>query len=556
MIIKPVNLKNQPKGVALVIALILLFMLTILGVASMSGVSMQERMAGNINLQTLAFEAASAGVATSLEFGLDNSNWPEGSTCQKGSGEWQTEWSAPISFENDQIPTGLSMEYRQRVGCFEPNPIPQHWADDPDYRVPTQLLVLNQGVVRRGSETLAMREIEVRVENRGGDTQCAIRIEGTLDTIDIAGGGPAVDGGEGGCPISLSPGGGAEALKAEIGDAHLAEYQPDPPGISESDGHAPWNDAVSLAEVTDDLKTAVLGYQDFVETAPSSEEAWRCDLGDRVGVDLEGCPPSTAALPEGLEKDRLSRILDFVELRNGPWNNGSWTINNCESTFYPGSVRIGNGNIPAGQCDIDWGPTSNGSNNQRYYQTGVTVGTGNPRHITYIAGNLGNPSNNNGSGIVVIEGGNCWSGTADFQGLQLIVGGHYEIIGGGNGDTTGSIIMTKLADRYGATDNRPDFWGDGGTEVLKKPLFDDPEADPPRFENSGLVFRGGGNHTVEFSCGGVAGQPAGHTEYIDQINLCLETSIEPNCDPEGGTRMAIASWREYIDRQRWAPTNQ
>jgi len=548
MRIKVVTMKNRSNGVALVIALILLFMLTILGVASMSGVSMQERMAGNVNLQTLAFEAASAGVGTSLKF-FDTSYWPideEGNAkqCKRGSGEWQTaNWVGPFEFKNVEPADDLTVEYFQRVGCFEPNAdaIPEHWKD-PNYRVPTQLLVLNKGVVRSGGETLAEREVEVRLEKRGDGSQCAIQVTSPLDTIDIAGGGPAVDGGEGGCPISVPDKTSADALKAEIGEAHVGEYQPNPPGITESEGHAPWNNPQEFAKVVDDLKTAVLGYEDYKNKQPLDAGAWRDGLKARIG--------------QPGEPEHLARVFEFVVQRDE-----SWTIDSCRSKFYAGSVRIGQGNIPGGQCDIDWG--SDGSNNKRFNYTGADAVVGDPDpdpdnapFFTYIAGNLGNPSNNNGSGIVIIEGGNCWSGTADFQGLQIIAGGHFEIIGGGGGDTTGAIIMSKLADRYGVVGNSPEFWewGDKDKDKLKKPLFDADNPPKAEFEGSGLVFRGGGNHTIDFSCGGKEGE-IGLTEYIGQINACLETNYKPNCNSDGGLRDAIASWREYVDREKWIPVD-
>ena len=54
------NLKQQ--GFALVVALILLLVLTLLGLAAAQSTSLEERMAGNYRNHTLAFQAAEAGV--------------------------------------------------------------------------------------------------------------------------------------------------------------------------------------------------------------------------------------------------------------------------------------------------------------------------------------------------------------------------------------------------------------------------------------------------------------------------------------------------------------
>lgn len=56
------NLPIRARGMALVAALIFLVVLTILGVASMSGAHLQEKMAGNLQEQTIAFQAAETGL--------------------------------------------------------------------------------------------------------------------------------------------------------------------------------------------------------------------------------------------------------------------------------------------------------------------------------------------------------------------------------------------------------------------------------------------------------------------------------------------------------------
>ena len=512
-------------GVALVITLLLLIVLTILGVASMSGSLMQERMAGNVNLQTLAFEAASSGVSASLEFGFDKANWGVHDSCVRGGGTWDPlpewgDWSGHL-FLADALPDGIVVEYRSRVGCFEPNPLPSQW-QDPDYSVPIQLLVLSQGQVRRGDEVLARREIEVRLEDRGGDEACALRIEGSLGDISIKGGGPEVDGGDGGCSVSVTE--GVEDLIAEIGNNHIGNYTPPP---KKDDGHPPWNDAQEFAKLANELKIAVQAYQAYQDFLPDGDEtSW-------VG-----------SLPEpNVDGELEARIAAFVKARSA-----TWSITNCESKFYDGNTRIGDsGNIPGGQCRIE------GNSSPSWEHTGAEVGRqpDDPDEeplITYVAGHLGNPANNSGNGIVIIEGGNCWSGTADFQGLQLILGGHYEIIGGGGGETSGSIVLTTLEDRYGLDSVSFDPKLQDASATPTDTLY--PNTGTAKFKQSGLVFNGGGNHKITFECGGEGGK-TGLTKYIDRINQCLETAYEPNCDPDGGDRLAIASWREYIDRARW-----
>lgn len=58
---RPMNCKSQ-QGAILIVALIMLLLVTVIGLASMRGTSMQERMAGNLRDQELALQAAEAAL--------------------------------------------------------------------------------------------------------------------------------------------------------------------------------------------------------------------------------------------------------------------------------------------------------------------------------------------------------------------------------------------------------------------------------------------------------------------------------------------------------------
>lgn len=59
---------NNEKGAVLITGLILLLVLTLLGVAALQGTTLQERMAGNLEQQDLAFQAAEAGLRDAEAF--------------------------------------------------------------------------------------------------------------------------------------------------------------------------------------------------------------------------------------------------------------------------------------------------------------------------------------------------------------------------------------------------------------------------------------------------------------------------------------------------------
>lgn len=62
MIRQPNLTTKHQRGAVLLIALIMLLLLTIIGMAGMRDTNMQEKMAGNLRDQNLAFQAAEAGL--------------------------------------------------------------------------------------------------------------------------------------------------------------------------------------------------------------------------------------------------------------------------------------------------------------------------------------------------------------------------------------------------------------------------------------------------------------------------------------------------------------
>ncbi len=54
--------RSQERGTVLIVALIMLLLLTMLGVSAMRGTTMEERMAGNMRDQSVAFQAAEAAL--------------------------------------------------------------------------------------------------------------------------------------------------------------------------------------------------------------------------------------------------------------------------------------------------------------------------------------------------------------------------------------------------------------------------------------------------------------------------------------------------------------
>lgn len=167
--------KHKQQGVALVLSLLLLFVLVVLGVAGFSNTHIQERSAGNARLQTLAFEAASAGANNAINFFDANQDLGADELCgATGHEGWEdaTEWVSMGSVGSD----AQSATLRQRLYCLaDVYPCSAEEEDDglctSEDRPPrSQLFVHSRGEVTIDGDVVAQRDVEVRLEvgNPGG----------------------------------------------------------------------------------------------------------------------------------------------------------------------------------------------------------------------------------------------------------------------------------------------------------------------------------------------------------------------------------------------------
>ncbi len=169
---------RQQKGVALILSLLLMFVLVILGVAGYNSTHVQERSAGNIRLQTLAFEAASAGANNAINFfdtyrddgdddlcgATGHEGWDDPDTPEVEATQWRDMGSVG----------GATL--KQRMYCLA-DVYPCSAADETaglctteDRPVRSQLFVLSRGEVTVDGDVVAQRDVEVRLEvgNPGG----------------------------------------------------------------------------------------------------------------------------------------------------------------------------------------------------------------------------------------------------------------------------------------------------------------------------------------------------------------------------------------------------
>ncbi|MBT8040495.1 MAG: hypothetical protein KJN78_09645 [Gammaproteobacteria bacterium] len=393
------NLNSRQRGVALILSLLLLFILTLVAVSSFTSSHVQERAASNNRLQTMAFEAAAAGANNAIEFFMTNveADAPDTLCGRKDHLGWDepTEWRY-VTYDvdgvrlqqrmyclNDEYPCGPG-----EVGCVTGARPPR-----------SQLFVASRGTVEPTlGDVVAFREVEVRITRRN-DTYlvegcgaicfpaCEAQMvdgpgnQGPEPAIDFPSsnvftvdgdGGPAVTTGRD-CPDS----GLLDAILDDLNSSRLGNYDG---GIHQSDPGQPWDD-------------------------PNTTDRFR----EQIRVQAEA----------GLGGDLLI----------GPG--------------YPGYVEGGE----HGGVFTDLGNTEYGT-----YPGGET--------ITYIQGDLVMGGNISGAGIMMVEGNISWNGTPDYKGLIVTLGGTYTIDGGGvGGNHAGSVVVLNNNNETGcgATNSCSDF---------------------------------------------------------------------------------------------------
>ena len=86
--------RKAQQGAALIVVLMLLVIITVLGIASMRGAIMQERMAANITTRGMAFQVAEAGLRQAEIIARDGTiTFPTGGGCAGGrcaDASWDT----------------------------------------------------------------------------------------------------------------------------------------------------------------------------------------------------------------------------------------------------------------------------------------------------------------------------------------------------------------------------------------------------------------------------------------------------------------------------------
>jgi hypothetical protein len=154
--------KKYQSGVALVVSLLLLFVMTLVAVSTFSATHIQERSANNLRLQSMAFEAASAGASNAIQFFVANPTIGADELCGALN---HTGWDSPSAWID--MGTVGDANLQQRLYCIaDAYPCTDDEAVDCGIRPPrSQLFVHSQGTVQANDGTVvAVRDVEVRLD--------------------------------------------------------------------------------------------------------------------------------------------------------------------------------------------------------------------------------------------------------------------------------------------------------------------------------------------------------------------------------------------------------
>lgn len=259
-------IQSKQQGVALILSLLILLVLTVLGVAAMNSTLMQERMAGNARTQAEVFETSSEGVTRALEFFyenggdlgvLDDAENSYDLACGQLFGNYDSfdpdsaeAWAFPADGSWQlSSEAGDNPSLEQRMYCCET------WTQSTDadgdpicVEKPSKLFALNRATFMGGtdnSESLALREIEVQLaESEPDDPTCAVCVPGEIGSVS----GPNSDALslDGACGAAVVTEPGQEGtFKSGIRDRVLGNFDG---GVVGDQMGSPWNDPIALAE--------------------------------------------------------------------------------------------------------------------------------------------------------------------------------------------------------------------------------------------------------------------------------------------------------------------
>lgn len=487
-------------GTALVFSLLLLLILTLLGISSMNNTLMQERMAANTRIQTALFESASAGVSDAVGYVFDPENWPD---C--GNDVFCEEKKVTIDGKEvtfDKRICGHSGTSLGTDGHTLTVPAPTETDPSATKTIPGWSTDFGGYQTVAGDTGYQQRMYCLGDEDAPNNpSQLFVLTRASMQDAE-------------GDAVGLTA---SREIEVRVGRRQPGDFPPPPISALNPLGTVAPGSSNSLS-VIGECGPAVLTDENDDRTFIDAVRDDRIgnyeggiqdiDPGDGFGDPWDD-PAAIRAFVDGIvgtlaTPDVASPVFGVKYEGEGPYSFNSETFGTR-----PNRIK------PSGEIDMT---------------------TGDPQ-ITYFDGDVSMGGSVSGSGILIVEGDLSWTGTPAFDGLILVLGGSADFTGGGDGGTTGSLILTDLESALADPDTSTvdlvwgpdnDKGGKGGgnqtwaanCSLLEKFMFADGLLDPATSANI--------NGTS--------------VPLTDVWNINCECSEITFGDPE----LMITSWRENI----------
>lgn len=261
---RPVQISRQ-RGVALVVGLLILFILTLLGISAYNNANVQERSAGNSKLQSQAFEVAAAGASNAINFLKYYQENHAGLLEDENCGATDHEgWVYPTPWLEAETIDGVVLS--QRMYCLaDEYPCEEGEAGceaGTMLRPPrSQLFVLSRGRHPSGSDRFVEVRLALGAQGGGAGDGCGALCFPGCETSDLNfpnSNAFRVDGEDGyavtgGCPSMADD--ITDAIKNNRIDNYLG-------GIGSTEPGSPWNDADQVEAFRLNLKEAAIAAND------------------------------------------------------------------------------------------------------------------------------------------------------------------------------------------------------------------------------------------------------------------------------------------------------
>lgn len=172
-------LKHKQQGLALVVSLIMLLLMTLLAVNSMQTTVLEEKMAGNFKDKNMAFQSAEAGLRAGEDYLRDTAALPlfDGTT----TGLYQP--TIPTDVDRraiwDRVNWDQANEVRSYIGSLDTSGTTTLLNDLPNYIIEEMQPVLSEGSSLEVGTALENRFYRVTSQAVGGTATAVVRLQTT-----------------------------------------------------------------------------------------------------------------------------------------------------------------------------------------------------------------------------------------------------------------------------------------------------------------------------------------------------------------------------------------